>query len=114
MLLLQAVPSGHELQELLAANQLDQDAYDFGVLMSRLDAVVWTIAAGQGRVPLQGLPPIIGLDGKPLRGRVKRCGYVPPALVRPHPPGRLNATSPVRAGTTLTLTAAAKRQGPQA
>lgn len=57
-----------------ALPRLCKQVYAFGVLLSRLDAVVWAVAAGTGEVPLEGLPPLTGPSGE----RERRCGYVGP------------------------------------
>ncbi|GFR51476.1 hypothetical protein Agub_g13886 [Astrephomene gubernaculifera] len=59
------LPTGDEADSLAAGNALDLQLYDFAVLLSRLDAVVWAAAEAAG---------------EPTKGkRRRRCGYVPAA-----------------------------------
>ncbi|GIM05418.1 hypothetical protein Vretimale_9920 [Volvox reticuliferus] len=45
------VPMGEAAMELATANSLDGQLYDFAVLMSRLDSVVWAVAEAAGLSP---------------------------------------------------------------
>ncbi|GIL53633.1 hypothetical protein Vafri_9246 [Volvox africanus] len=100
------VPRGEAAMELAAANSLDEQLYEFAVLLSRLDSVVWAVAEAAGLTPPAAaisspdgdrriVPFARAFSHSRSGGSNDRipCGYVPPRWPKPPaPPMAPNAT----------------------
>ncbi|EFJ47127.1 hypothetical protein VOLCADRAFT_105192 [Volvox carteri f. nagariensis] len=97
------VPRGAALKELVAANSLDEQLYEYAVLLSRLDAVVWA-AAEEAEVPLPMATMIV--DDSRDMSKNSLDGMPPPAaallLVHPRYRGVEDREEALRLAESLT------------